>query len=424
MSAIDAEIVIVGAGPAGMAAAVAASGRRVIVVDDNAAPGGQIWRGSQGKGAARHWSNLFRRAATRLISSSRVIGLGPSANSLLVENPDGCVTVTFGRLVIATGARELFLPFPGWTLPNVVGVGGLQALAKSGVSLEGKRVVIAGSGPLLLAVAAHLRSKGAHIGLIAEQASFPKLAAFGARLLRFPAKLREAARLELQLLGVPFHSSAWVEAGHGKCSVASATIFSGGRRWLEPCDFLAVAYGLTPNLEVPALLGCEIRDGFVVVDSVQQTSVPGVYCAGEPTGIGGVELALLEGGIAGACAADRTDALASQRVRRDRWSSFANALRQAFALRPELRSLAKPDTLVCRCEDVQACAIQAHHSWRGAKLHTRCGMGPCQGRICGPAVEFLHGWRPESVRPPLFPARVSSLACPQAASDLQNGVSV
>ena len=424
MSNLDTDIVVIGAGPAGIAAACAATGQRVIVVDDNPSAGGQIWRGKHAKGLAHRWLQHLERAGPRLLSSSRVIGLGRSANSVLVEQPDGAVTVEYRRLIIATGARELFLPFPGWTLPNVVGVGALQALAKSGVPMEGKRIVIGGSGPLLLAVAAHLRGLGAHICLIAEQTPFRALAAFGAQLARFPAKLRAAARLELQLMGVPFRTSTWVEAAHGSRSVASATCVSGGKRWLEPCDFLAVAYGVTPNLEVPMLLGCAIRDGCVVVDSEQQTTTPGIYCAGEPTGIGGVELAVVEGEIAGAAAAGRLDVTDGLSARRERWRSFARALDRAFRLRPELRTLPKPDTLVCRCEDVSVHSLAAHNGWRSAKLHTRCGMGPCQGRICGPALEFLRGWGAESVRPPIFPARVASLAQSDETLILQNGVDV
>jgi D-hydroxyproline dehydrogenase subunit alpha len=423
VNSLEAGIVIIGAGPAGMAAACAASGQRVIVIDDNPAAGGQIWRGGHGKAPAHRWLRRFHESGAQVIGASRVIGLGASSKTLLVERADCSVTIAYRRLIVATGARELFLPFPGWTLPNVVGVGGLQALVKSGVTVEGKRIVIAGSGPLLLAAAASLRGRGAHISLIAEQASFKAIARFAARLGPFPGKVREGIRLECQLLAVPYKTGAWVEAAHGNRRVASASIVSGGKRWLETCDYLAVAYGLTPNLEIPMLLGCEIHDGHVVVDSLQKTTVPDVYCAGEPTGIGGVELSLAEGEIAGACAAGRADAVTGLMARRDRWRSFASALNQAFALRPELRSLSKPDTLICRCEDVTAGRLAAYQSWRSAKLHTRCGMGPCQARICGPALDFLRGWRVDSARPPVFPARVDSLAhLHNEPSQSQNGV--
>jgi hypothetical protein len=147
----------------------------------------------------------------------------------------------------------------------------------------------------------------------------------------------------------------------------------------------------------------------VEVDHVQQTSLAGIFCAGEPTGIGGVELSVIEGQIAGHAAAGREDLARSFFSARKKLWKFANALDRTFALRPELRKLAVAETIICRCEDVTYGRLQAQTSWRAAKLQTRCGMGPCQGRVCGPQTEFLFGWPPDSVRPPIFPARVQSL---------------
>ena len=135
-----------------------------------------------------------------------------------------------------------------------------------------------------------------------------------------------------------------------------------------------------------------------------------MFCAGEPTGIGGLELALVEGQIAGYAAADRTQDAARLFATRKGLRRFASRLERAFALDPALRGMATAETLVCRCEDVGMAKLKEHGSWRSAKLHTRCGMGPCQGRVCGPALEFLLGWKVESVRPPIFPVRVGSLA--------------
>jgi len=173
---------------------------------------------------------------------------------------------------------------------------------------------------------------------------------------------------------------------------------------------LACGFGLVPNLELPLLLGCAIRNGFVAVDEWQATSLPGIYCAGEPNGIGGVDLALIEGQIAGFAAAGLRDQGRRQFAGRARSLWIRTGLEQAFALREELRTMATPDTIVCRCEDVPLERMRAHPAWRTAKLQTRCGMGPCQGRICGPAAEFLLGWKQESVRPPIFPAPVDHLS--------------
>ena len=135
----------------------------------------------------------------------------------------------------------------------------------------------------------------------------------------------------------------------------------------------------------------------------------GRYCAGEGTGVGGVDLALAEGRIAGLAAAGHPEQAREAFASRASWQKFAARLARAFALRPELRTLAGDDTIVCRCEDVCHGDLRTHTSWRSAKLQTRCGMGPCQGRICGGATEILYGWRPDAVRMPISPTRISSI---------------
>ncbi len=410
------DIVVVGAGPAGIAAACSAAvtGSSVVVFDDNPSAGGQIWRGlgaaaSEAGESARSWLRRFLRSGAKLQAGSRVVGHGPVPKSLLVESEQGVQLVRYRRLILATGARELFLPFPGWTLPKVFGVGGIQALAKSGLSVETKRIIVAGTGPLLLAVAAYLRSHGAQVSLIAEQASFRTLSGFSRHLLRFPGKVSEAVQLQSKLIGVPYHWGTWVESAAGDRQVESVTIRSGTTCRVEPCDYLAVAYGFHPNIELPVLLGCAVRGAAVVVDAMQRTTVEDVYCAGEPTGVGGLDLALVEGEIAGYAAAGLLDKAVSRQPARGRWRRFAIALEAAFAPRPELRSLVQASTIICRCEDVTWGRIHGHTSWRSAKLHARCGMGPCQGRVCGPAVAFLKGWGAESVRPPIFPTSIGNL---------------
>lgn len=404
------DAVIIGAGPAGLAAAYRAAQNRlrVVVVDDNPAAGGQIWRGEQAKPSSREaqaWFEKLRSVEIKLINGARVFQQ-PAPGTLLAETPEGVSELKYQHLVLATGARERFLPFPGWTLPNSMGAGGLQALVKTGLAIEGKRVVVAGSGPLLLAVAAYLRARGANVLLIAEQASSLQLAKFAIG----SGKASQAFGLKRQLRGVKYLSGTWVVAAHGVDKLESVTLSQGGSRGEKiACDYLACGYHLVPNLELAELLGCAIENGSVTVDQYQQTSVANVYGAGEATGIGGLELSLVEGEIAGLAIAGRRDEAQKLFPVRDKQRQFAARLNRTFALRNELKQLPAPETFVCRCEDVTFERLRAHDSWRAAKLQTRCGMGPCQGRVCGAAVEFLFDWRAESVRPPVLPVRVESL---------------
>jgi D-hydroxyproline dehydrogenase subunit alpha len=382
------DVLIAGAGPAGLAAARAAgeSGALVTVVDDNPGPGGQIWRGQ---------SRLLPKA--KILCGARIVA-APGQGSVTIESAESAFDLGYRALILATGARERFLPFPGWTLPHVAGAGGLQALAKSGLPLSGKRIVVAGSGPLLLAVADYLRRHGATVPLLAEQAPKAAVLKFGAALALHPGKLVQALRLRS---GIRYLTDCWPVAAHP----GGVTLRRGSRMWEERCDYLACGFGLVPNTELALLLGCG-----TAVDEFQQTITPGIYAAGEVTGIGGLDLSVIEGEIAGYAAAGRHELARPRFAARARHRRFAAALERAFALRPELKSLAEDETLVCRCEDVPLGRIRACPAWRDAKLQTRCGMGACQGRVCGAALEFLLGWKSESVRPPVFPARISTLS--------------
>jgi NADPH-dependent 2,4-dienoyl-CoA reductase/sulfur reductase-like enzyme len=409
----DFNIVVVGAGPAGLAAACAAaeSGSRVALVDDTPWVGGQIWRGQQTNPSvpqARKWLERFRQSGAILLDRTSVVAsAGPGL--LLAEREERPSQIQWQRLILATGARELFLPFPGWTLPGVLGPGGLQSLVKHGWPIKGKRVVIAGSGPLLLAVADGLRRHGAHIVCIAEQAPRSRVLKFGAGLVAHPFKLIEGLKLKGRLLGVPYHCNAWPVCAEGEDQIRSVRLTDGARVWTEACDFLACGFGLAPNVELPLTLGCELENGFVRVDDWQATSAPNVYCAGEPTGIGGADCALIEGQIAGYAASGNNAKAERLFQQRAAWHRFRSALALAFSLRPELKFLAQDETLVCRCEDVSLARMRQFTNWREAKLQSRCGMGACQGRICGAAAKFILGWGMESVRPPILPARVGSL---------------
>ena len=274
------DVLVVGGGPAGLAAAVCAAecGLHVGLVDDNPALGGQIWRGEAGNAAseASDWYARLHAAGVRVLCGTRVFHQ-PEPEILLAESPDGALELKYKKLILATGARERFLPFPGWTLPNVMGAGGLQALVKSGLPIAGKRVVVAGSGPLLLAVAAYLRQHGAEIRIICEQASWSTLAGFGLSLLRQPEKVRQGFALRKQLAGIPFAPNSWPVSARGQAAIEEVVISQAGKSKTIPCDYLACGFHLVPNSELAVLLGCRVRDDLVEVDEYQQTSGRGNF---------------------------------------------------------------------------------------------------------------------------------------------------
>ncbi|HUC83941.1 MAG TPA: FAD-dependent oxidoreductase [Candidatus Acidoferrales bacterium] len=415
------EIAVVGAGPAGLSAACVAAeaGRRVALLDDTPWLGGQVWRGEErhpGLPQAKQWFARFRRSGVTLLDQTSVIA-SPRQGVLLAEHPAGPREIRFQKLILATGARELLLPFPGWTLPGVMGPGGLQALVKNGWPVAGKKIVVCGTGPLLPAAADGLKKHGANIICIAEQTPKARLFRFGTKLLGHPAKFLQAAQIKLRLSGIPFLTGVWPVRAEGADRVQSVTLTDGQKSWTEACDLLACGFHLAPNVELPLALGCALSDDFVRVNEWQATSVENVFCAGEPTGIGGADCALAEGRIAGHAAAENPAEARRLFAVRARWHRFRLALAEAFSLRPAVLALAADDTIFCRCEDVTLGRVKQFPGWRNAKLHTRCGMGACQGRICGAAAKALFGAGMESVRPPVFPARISSLLTLSASAN-------
>jgi hypothetical protein len=203
--------------------------------------------------------------------------------------------------------------------------------------------------------------------------------------------------------------------GNGR--LEQATLTDGWKEWTVACDWLGSGFHLVPNLELPRLLGCRIVGGYVEVNALQQSSVVRIACVGELTGIGGIEKALVEGQIAGWAAVGREAQAYALKPKRERLQRFAQQMDRTFTPRPELRALTTDETVICRCEDVARSTLQGCSSWREAKLYARCGMGACQGRVCGAATEFLFGWEYASARGPVFPTPVSTLSAETDASE-------
>ena len=410
MRMFDCEILILGAGPAGLSAALAAArcGKSVMVLDDNPRPGGQIWRDGPQVSLPRRARRLRLAVAEQpritLLNGARLIAR-PHAHSIVFETADGCGEIRWQRLILCCGARELSLPFPGWTLPGVTGAGGLQAQIKHGLSLNGERVIIAGSGPLLLAVASTVKRAGGNIVAIIEQAPVSALARFAAGLWRWPEKLRQLG----ELFPAHYHPASQVIRAQGDSHLHSVTVRHQEKIREIACDRLAIGYGLVPNLEPGLIFGCKTENQAIWVDAGQRTSVPDIYAAGECTGFGGSELALAEGEIAGYIAANNPEKAAKAIADRARWQRFSRALHTTFALPDALKEVVTADTLLCRCEDVRCGDVQNAESWQAAKLASRCGMGACQGKTCATSARWLYGWPLPQPREPLSPARIDTL---------------
>jgi NADPH-dependent 2,4-dienoyl-CoA reductase/sulfur reductase-like enzyme len=429
------DIAVIGAGPAGLAAAVmaAAAGPRVALIDAAPRPGGQYYRhrapamesghrGGDGGWPAFVWLRERLDTVTYL-PGHRVWHIEPGfvVHALAGDVGERAVTIRAARLVLAPGAYDRTLPFPGWDLPGVLTAGAAQALIKGSGVTPGARTVVAGTGPFLLPVAAGLAAAGSTVAGVFE-ANRPY--GFGAALTRHPDRLAEGAGYlaALARAQIPYLMGRAVIAAHGDDSVTAVTIarldadwrpIAGTERGVE-CDTLAVGYGFTPQLELPLQLGCATvlaADGALVVDvdAAQRTSVPGVYAAGEITGIGGAQLALVEGELAALAAVLSVDAYAAAvpaatsvaakgigwlLARRRRLRAFAAALQAAYAVRPGWPAWLSADTVVCRCEEVTydrlAAAVDLGATDpRAVKLLSRAGMGWCQGRVCGDATAAL-----------------------------------
>lgn len=440
---------MIGAGPAGLAAALAAAQRHVQVTVIDAAPqaGGQFYRqpaealGARRPQALHHqwrtWQRL-RDGLAEQIAAGRVTHLtehhvwfveraeghgGFVVHALLGPAQQESVAVRADAVLLATGGYEKVLPFPGWTLPGVVTAGGAQAMLKGGLVLPGRTAVVAGTGPLLMPVAAGLAAAGAEVAALVESADPKAFARHAATLAAHPDKLAEGAQYLAQLARhrIPLASRHTVVEAHGTDTLHAVTIAAldaegrvrPGTERRVPCDTLAVGHGMLPHTDLAEGLGCRVEGVNVAVDAEQRTDVPGVWAAGETTGIGGAALSLAEGHIAGRSAAARLrgspldprawNAAAKSRTK---MREFAAALGAVYVPPAHWAEQLHDDTLVCRCEEVPASAVREAVEELGAtdarsvKLLTRAGMGWCQGRMCSAAVAGLAGCEERSSRRP------------------------
>ncbi|MCB9870705.1 MAG: (2Fe-2S)-binding protein [Planctomycetes bacterium] len=455
---LRAQVVVVGGGPAGMAAAdeLARAGIAVLVLDEGPRLGGQIFRQTPTEFAA---VEPAPHGAPSHAAGHRLIAAVQGAPAIAVRSgvtvwdiqPRRLSASCAGRglvveaehVILAVGAMDRPVPFPGWTLPGVVTAGAAQVMVRGQRLGPGRRAVVAGTGPLLLPTVTALRSAGVSIaGLLEANPAVALLRMLPA--LTGSARRREALHYVGQLAaqGIRMRFGHAVFAARGADRLESVVVgrvdaegypIAGSEHEVE-ADVLCTGFGLLPAVELAVLAGCamhhqELRGGWLPRhDACMATSVPGVWVAGEIAGIGGAEVAIAEGRLAGravAVALGATDTgLRALQQARARERAASDALLGAFPVLPGLFELAEPGTIVCRCEDVTLAEVLEAGRVFGAdvksvKMATRAGMGPCQARICQRIVGSLLRARAgstelptpcPSVRPPVKPVTTQEFA--------------
>ncbi|WP_248313256.1 NAD(P)/FAD-dependent oxidoreductase [Bosea sp. F3-2] len=452
------DLIVLGAGPAGANAAMAArrAGLKVILLDEQDSAGGQVWRqplpGLEGlpvspeirsgdalrtQLSAADVDLRFGRRIWSVGRRFRVDALGPQGNE----------TVEAPSLIAATGAHERVVPFPGWTLPGIIGLAAATVLIKSQGVTPGRKVVVAGCGPLLVAVAAGILKLGGDVAGIVDLAGRRDWLAALPSLATQPRLLGRGAGwgLKIGAARIPVHFGHAVKAAQGQHALERVVIapvdrdgaYAAGPELAIEADALCVGHGLVPGAEVTKLLRAEhrfdrLRGGFVpVLDAYGRTSIAGLYACGDGAGLRGAIVAEQAGRLTGFTAAHDAGVVPNDRFAQvagpilaaiSRARPFSDAMAGIMALRPAQVAAIAPETVVCRCEDVTRGEIDAAHR-AGAqdvnqlKHFTRCGMGPCQGRMCGDiAAELLAskvGSREQvgywTGRPPLRPVPFDAL---------------
>lgn len=454
----ETELLIVGAGPAGMAAAVTARqhGLDVLVIDDQPAPGGQIWRSvetvaattrgavlGEAYTAGRASAAAFRTSGAVYEPGSQLWQIEPGFRAFVTKDRQA-KAIKANAVILATGAQERPVPFPGWTLPGVLTVGAAQILLKTAGEIPSSPVWVVGSGPLPLLYMTQLLKAGGRIAGYLDTTPQGRLMAALPHLPGALGAMGDLAKgigwtLALKRAGVPVirHVAAIEAVGTDKVEELRYRT-ADGREATVPGEVVLVHEGVVPSIHPPLALGCKVEWSQVqacyvpVLDSWGESSQPGVFIAGDGAGIAGARAAELRGRLAGLRAAVRLGRL-SEPVAAQQAAPVRSALGRELALRPFLDALFAPrpqvfappdETIVCRCEEISAGQIRnlaklGRPGPNQVKAFTRAGMGPCQGRQCGYTITHLlaeaEGRPPGEVgfyriRPPLKPVTLGELA--------------
>ena len=461
MDAEKVDLLIVGAGPAGLAAAIEARARglSVALLDEQSAPGGQIYRGvdaaseksrsvlGEDYAAGAELTRAFVASGAQHVASASVWNVGRDLQVNFLQNGANRA-LQARRIILASGAMERPFPVPGWTLPGVMGAGAAQILYKSAGALPREPVVLAGCGPLLYLLAWQYLRAGVPIRAIVdttEGADYRRAMAHlpgavkGWRQLAKGLKLMRAIRRA----GVQLHQGASDLALEGGEAVEAIRFTARGRASRIPARVVLLHQGVVPNTQISWSLRAQHRwdDAQLcwvpVTDEWGELDVAGIYVAGDGRGIGGAQAAEQQGRLAALEVAHRAGRI--DRAARDSLAApVQRALRETLHIRPFLDALYRPkdanripadDVTVCRCEEVTAGELRGFVRLgclgpNQAKSFGRCGMGPCQGRLCGLTVtEVIASERGVSpaevgyyrVRPPIKPVTLAELAAAHEA---------
>lgn len=460
------ELAVIGAGPAGEEAAIVASqaGVKTVIIDGYPQPGGQYFKAmpsgfsvAERHAAEKEGDDLAKRLAASPVTrlwNTLVWGIFDDGEKgeewlLTLYGPDAPKEIRARTLILANGAYETPVAFPGWTLPGVINCGAALILVKTQRVAPGKRALVTGTGPLLLSAAAHLIAAGVEVAAVCENSRlFPKGLVYIPTMLGQWGRLVEGVKyFSAMLKGRTPYKTGWsVIEARGKDHVEEAVIakldgngvpIPGTKKTLA-VDTIVCGFGLTPNTDLARMIGCKLeykpeRGGWIPVrDEMLQTSLDGVYVAGDGGGIGGAENSRLEGRIAGMAVAQKTGHLNSEVAEKlyagmkpalAQQRRFGRLLGDLFTPKPGLVSLCTDDTIICRCEEINKkeiiTAIDAGcESVVWVKRQTRSGMGMCQGRSCSRQIAHLiaqHTGRrldtilPDTQRPPERPIPLETL---------------
>ncbi len=461
MLAENYDVVIIGAGPAGMSAAsiLAEHSVKTLLIDENGRLGGQLWRKSTGPaGKTQLFSpsnckiNLlvtpgYRNGNLCIQTPASVLAIFPEKQILISTKDEGVKEITAKYIIFATGAREKVRPFKGWTLPEVMTVGAVQILLKNYNVLAASKMLINGTGPLIYLLSGNVLSRNGKISALLDRSSFMttlgvmrvmrgQLSKLGQGLSSFSYMLKGNVfpKYHTQIISAE-NKGGLIEVTTQKISLDGTMTGDFNQRYKT--KLIAVTNGFVGNIELAQIAGCLLdysldKGGwFITVDSSMETSVNGMFAAGEITGIAGGSKAMVEGELAALSILYQSGKINGNdfdykrgllSVKRKRYQRFGAYLNHQWAIPRKEWDTIDDDTIICRCEDITLGKLRrwiknGFTSPNVLKKATRCGMGNCQGRTCGPLIyDIIAAYAPTtkaepfSVRAPVKPVPLGDLA--------------